>query len=188
MDLNYSIESIAKISLSMFRKSFFGIFHGSISAKIEENQFIINKKDAIFDNLKKEDMILLYTKKDYRWNEASMDSDIHLNIYKNIKEAKFICYAMPPHIVSYSFENDFIIPEDYFGSMNFDRIEVYDLKKFDDWYERAPFEIYKYMLDHNTNIMVIRGYGVYAFARTMHQLAKNIALLENSCKLLQLKN
>ncbi|MBO7370180.1 MAG: class II aldolase/adducin family protein, partial [Campylobacter sp.] len=88
MNLDYYYKTLQDISLSMFRKSFFGIFHGSISAKVEDNQFMINKEDTIFDSVKKDDLVLLYTKKDYRWNEASMDADIHLNIYKNIKEAK----------------------------------------------------------------------------------------------------
>lgn len=187
MDLDYYTQTMQKISLSMFRKSFFGIFHGSLSAKIADNQFIINKKDAIFDNLQKEDLVLLYTKKDYRWNEASIDSDIHLNIYKNIKEAKFVCYAMPPNTVAYSFNKDFIIPKDYFAYAELGQIEIYDIKQFDDWYERAPYEIYRYMIEENTDVMVIRGYGIYAYARTARDLAKKIALIENSCKLLNLE-
>ena len=88
MELEHSINEIKTISLSMFRKNFFGVFHGSISARVEKNQFIINKQNAIFDNLKDDDLTLLLSKKDYRWNEASLDADIHLNIYKNINEAR----------------------------------------------------------------------------------------------------
>lgn len=168
----------------MFRKNFFGIFHGSISARVEHNKFIINTKDAIFDGLKASDLIELYSKKDYRWNEASIDADIHLNIYKNISEAKYICYSMPPFLTAYSLTNDVIVPRDYFGATTFERIQVYDPKQFEDWYERADVEIYRYMMEKKTNIMVIRGYGVYAYDRDMHQIAKAIAVLENSCRLL----
>lgn len=187
-DFQSSLVEMKNVSLSMFRKGFFGIFHGSISRKIDSNKFIINKKDAIFDSLSVEDMILLYTKKDYRWNDASSDSDIHLNIYKNIPEAKFVCYAMPANTIAYSLVSSKIYPQDYFGYLNFKKIKIYDMKQVDDWYERAPFEIYKYMIENQTNIIVIRGYGVYAYARTLYELAKNVALLENSCKLLLLKN
>ena len=38
----YYYEILRKISLSMFRDRLFGIFHGSISAKIKENQFFVN--------------------------------------------------------------------------------------------------------------------------------------------------
>lgn len=187
MDLDYYTNAISKISLSMFRKSFFGIFHGSISAKIGENQFLINKKDAIFDNLKKEDFILLYEKKDYRHNEASIDTDIHLSIYKTIKEAKFVCYTMPPQSMAYSLKHDFIVPQDYFGFDEIGSIEIYDPENFEDWYERAPSEISRYLLEENSDIMVIKGYGIYAYARNIGDLVKKIAIIENSCLILNLQ-
>lgn len=184
MELEHSINEIKKISLSMFRKNFFGVFHGSISARVEKNQFIINKQNAIFDDLQDSDLTLLSSKKDYRWNDASLDADIHLNIYKNINEAKFVCYAMPPYATAYTMKHEKIVPKDYFGSMRFNEILVYDPKQFDDWYERAETEIYRCMIEKNTNVVVIKGYGVYAYSRSPQLLAKDIALLENSCKLL----
>lgn len=186
MELEHSINEIKMISLSMFRKNFFGVFHGSISARVEKNQFIINKQNAIFDNLKDDDLTLLSSKKDYRWNDASLDADIHLNIYKNINEAKFVCYAMPPYATAYAMKHEKIIPKDYFGYMRFNEILVYDPKQFDDWYERAETEIYRYMVEKNTNIIIVKGYGIYAYSRSPQLLAKEIALLENSCKLLHL--
>ena len=185
---DYLVNELRTISLSMFRKNFFGIFHGSISARVEHNKFIINKKDAIFDGLKASDLIELYSKKDYRWNEASIDADIHLNIYKNISEAKYVCYAMPPFITAYTLTHDVIVPRDYFGATSFGNIQVYDPKQFDDWYERADVEIYRYMIEKKKKLMVIRGYGIYAYDRDMHQIAKTIAVLENSCKLLHRAN
>ncbi|WP_103626953.1 class II aldolase and adducin N-terminal domain-containing protein, partial [Campylobacter concisus] len=186
MELEHSINEIKTISLSMFRKNFFGVFHGSISARVEKNQFIINKQNAIFDNLKDDDLTLLSSKKDYRWNEASLDADIHLNIYKNINEARFVCYAMPPYATAYAMKHEKIVPKDYFGYMRFNEILVYDPKQYDDWYERAETEIYRYMLEKNTNIIIVKGYGIYAYSRSPQLLAKEIALLENSCKLLHL--
>ncbi|MGP1360446.1 class II aldolase and adducin N-terminal domain-containing protein [Campylobacter sp.] len=186
MELEHSINEIKMISLSMFRKNFFGVFHGSISARVEKNQFIINKQNAIFDNLRDDDLTLLSSKKDYRWNDASLDADIHLNIYKNINEAKFVCYAMPPYATAYAMKHEKIVPKDYFGYMRFNEILVYDPKQFDDWYERAETEIYRYMVEKNTNIIIVKGYGIYAYSRSPQLLAKEIALLENSCKLLHL--
>ena len=185
MDITPLTKSMQKLSLSMFRKSFFGVFHGSISAKIGQNKFLINKKNAIFDSLEEEDFILLYDKKDYRWNEASIDSDIHLSIYNNIFEAKFITFAMPPNIISYSLNHDFIEPKDYFGYERFDKIEIYNPKNYDDWYERAPHEIYKFMQKNKTNFIVVKGYGVISYNRDLANLAKEIALLDFSCTVLK---
>jgi len=177
-------EEMKNIALSMFRKNFFGIFHGSISAKIKQDQFIINRKNAIFDDLEKSDFIKLYSKKDYRWKDASIDADIHLNIYKNIGEAKFVAYAMPPFLTSYSISHDKIKPIDYFGYKEIKEAEIYNPKQFDDWYERAEFEIYNHLKSNQTNFMIIKGYGVYIFGRDLQQIAKTIAIMENSCKIL----
>ena len=178
------LGDLKHVSLSMFRKDFIGIFHGSISARVEQNKFLINKKNTIFDDVNDEDFISLRSNKDYRWKEASQDADIHLNIYQNINEAKYICYAMPPFLTAYSLNHESIVPQDYFGSMKFEAIPIYDPKQFEDWYERADIEIYRYLKEAKTNVIVIKGYGLYVYDRDITQLAKTIALLENSCKLL----
>lgn len=185
MEIKTHTKNMQKLSLSMFRKGFLGIFHGSISAKIAQNKFIINKKNAVFDSLEEEDFILLHNKKDYRWNEASIDSDIHLSIYNNIFEAKFIAFTMPQNIVSYSLNHDFIEPKDYFGYERFDRIEIYNPKNYDDWYERAPYEIPKFMQKNKTNFIVIKGYGIISYSRDLIDLAKDVALLDFSCTVLK---
>jgi L-fuculose-phosphate aldolase len=35
--------------------------------------------------------------------------------------------------------------------------------------------------------MVIRGYGVYSYNRDIHEMAKKLAILEKSCRLLMLE-
>ncbi|MDR0408752.1 MAG: class II aldolase and adducin N-terminal domain-containing protein [Campylobacteraceae bacterium] len=182
----YLVSEISDIALSMFRKNFFGIYHGSISARIEQNKFLINKKNAIFDGLNEENLVEIYSKKDYRWNETSIDAEIHLNIYKNISEAKYVCYAMPPFTVAYTLNHNTIIPKDYFGATKIGKLDIYDPKQFSDWYERAAVEICRYFADKKTNIMVIKGYGVFAYDRDIHNMAKNVALIENTCKVLAL--
>jgi L-fuculose-phosphate aldolase len=179
---------LSSLALSMFRKDFFGIYHGSISAKTESNRFLINTKEAIFDALDDNSLIELYFKKDYRWNQASIDAKIHFSIYSQISEAKFICFSMPQFTTAYSLKNDTIIPKDYFGHTEIGSISIIDPKQFDDWYDRADSEIAYYLQSQKTNIMVIRGYGVYAYSRDIHEMAKKLAILEKSCRLLMLDN
>ncbi len=181
-------NKISSLALSMFRKDFFGIYHGSISAKTESNRFLINTQEAIFDAIDDHNLIELYYKKDYRWNQASIDSTIHHSIYSQISEAKFICFSMPPFTTAYSLEHNIISPKDYFGHQEIGSIEIVDPKQFDDWYDRAESEIAYYFQTKKTNIMVIRGYGVYAYSRDIHDMAKRLAILEKSCRLLMLDN
>lgn len=178
------VNELKSVSLSMFRKDFLGIFHGSLSAKVEDNVFLINKSNSIFDELNDDDFVELYTKKDYRWNSASQDSDIHLHIYNNISEAKYICYTMPPFTTAYALTNDIIIPKDYFGSTLMEEKKVYNPGDFKTWYKRAYIEVVNYLKNNDTDLMIIRGYGVYAYSRDLTDLVKKIAILENSVKLL----
>ena len=178
------VNSIKNFSLSMYRKNFIGIFHGSISAKSSMNTFIINKKDAVFDNIVDNDLIELNMERDFRWEDASIDCDIHLEIYQQIEEAKCICYVMPEFMTSLSIKYDIISPRDYFGATFVGDIEVYNPKNFDNWYERAKDEICKYFIENSTNFIVIRGYGIYAYGRELSEIAKKIALIENACKII----
>ncbi len=179
-------KQLSSLALSMFRKDFFGIYHGSISAKLESNLFVINTRDSIFDSLDDTSMIELYYNKDYRWNEASIDADIHMNIYKQITDAKFITFSMPPFTTAFSLNHDIIAPKDYFGSQELGTIEVHDPKYFEDWYDRAATEIAHYFISRKTNIMIIKGYGVYTYNRDLPMLAKRLAVLEKSCRMLML--
>lgn len=184
LNLDFDLNSLKQTSLSMFNKGFFGLSYGSISQKIDANKFIINKNNAMLDRLDESYLVLLFTKKDYRWNEASIDSDIHLNIYNNIPEAKFMICSMPTYTIAHSINNEYLVPKDYLGSINFPKIKIYDPKNFDDWLERAPSEIFRYMLENHQNLIIIRGYGVVSYDRTLHSLVKNISIIENSCKIL----
>jgi len=181
-------NKLSTLALSMFRKDFFGIYHGSLSAKTESNRFIINTKEAVFDAIDNDNLIELYFKKDYRWNQASIDATIHHSIYSQMSDAKFICFSMPPFTTAYSLEHNIITPRDYFGYKEIGSIEIVDPKQFDNWYERASSEIAYYLQSKRTDIMVIRGYGVYTFNRDIHEMAKKISILEKSCRLLLLDN
>jgi len=188
MNRSHLKNKLSTLALSMFRKDFFGIYHGSISAKTESNRFIINTKEAIFDAIDETRLIELYFKKDYRWNQASIDANIHFSIYSQISEAKFVCFSMPQFTTAYSLKHDIIIPKDYFGHKELGEVHIVDPKNFEDWYDRAYSEIAYYFQTQKTNIMVIRGYGVYAYNRDMHEMAKKLAVLEKSCRLLMLDN
>jgi L-fuculose-phosphate aldolase len=184
MNKVYIKNKLSTLSLSMFRKDFFGIYHGSISAKTESSRFIINTQEAIFDALDENSLIELYFKQDYRWKQASIDASIHHSIYSTISEAKFVCFSVPPYTTAYALDHNLITPKDYFGHKEIGSIEIFNPKQFEDWYDRAQSEIAYYFQTNKTNLMVIRGYGVYAYSRDIHEMARKLAILEKSCRLL----
>ena len=187
MNKEHLKNQLSSFSSSMFKKDFFGIYHGSISAKAGSNHFIINTREAVFDRIDENALIKLSFTKDYRWKQASIDADIHHAIYSHISEAKFICFSAPQYITAYASEHNIIIPKDYFGSKELGSIEVYNPKQFESWYERAPSEISHYFQTNKTDLIIIRDYGVYIYNRDIYEMAKQLAILERSCRLLMLE-
>ena len=63
---DHLLKELQHISHSMFTKNYFGVFHGSLSAKTDINAFVINKKEIILDDVDEYDFIRLTsnTKKD----------------------------------------------------------------------------------------------------------------------------
>lgn len=179
------IVSLRRLSLAMFRKNFFGIFHGSISARLTYDSFAINTKQAIFDDLNEESLITLNFNKDYRWNEASIDSPIHAQIYQTYKNAKFIAYTMPPYTIAHSLKHSTIKPLDFFGQQVLgDEVAIWDPQDYQTWYDRAAHEITDQIITNDKRFVIIKGYGIYAFDRDLNSLAKKIAVIENTCKVL----
>ncbi|MCI6217989.1 MAG: class II aldolase/adducin family protein [Helicobacter sp.] len=164
-----------------------GAFHGSISARISQDRFVINKREVIFDNICESDLIVLDKTHDYRWNDASSDAHIHANIYASFSEAKFICYASSPYITAFSLKNANLKPQDYFGyEMLGEEIDIFDPKDFESWYERADTDIVRNLKATKRNFIIIRGYGVYVFGRDIGHLNKIVALIDHSVKVLTL--
>jgi len=181
------IEDIQHISLSLFNKNFFSVFHGSISARISRNTFIINTKETILDEVSESSLIKLdCNKRDYRWSMANADVHIHEHIYETIPNAKYVCYTMPPYATAYSLRHGKVLPEDYYGKKELGELIVYDPKNIEDWIERAPYEIPKIFQTQESHILLIKGFGVICYDRDITEMAKKISILENSCRLLAL--
>ncbi|WP_104747757.1 class II aldolase and adducin N-terminal domain-containing protein [Helicobacter cetorum] len=181
------IVALKDISLSMFRKGFFGLYQGSISARIGTNQFIINKRDAVFDHLNENTLLVLHDKVDYRWREASIDSSIHASVYQEFLDAKFIAYARPPYSLAYSLRHEKLLPRDYLGHRFLgEEVPIYDPRDYDNWYERANIEILRQLQESGKFFVFIKGCGIFAYHRELHGLMEIFDLIENSCKVLRL--
>ena len=184
---NHLIEDIKHISLSLFNKNFFSVYHGSISARIGHSGFIINTKETILDEVTEESLVRLdYNKRDYRWSMANTDVHIHEHIYEEIANAKYVSYTMPPYATAYSLKHAKVFPLDYYGKTVLGEIIIYDPKNFNDWMDRAPYEIAKFFQEHDTHLLLIKGFGLVSYDRDITEMAKKISILENSCRLLAL--
>lgn len=122
-----TVKLLSDLSLTMFRKNFFGIYHGAISAKLDHHAFMINTADAIFDEMSEQYFCELnMNKRDYRWKIASIESNVHASIYNHIHEAKYVAFGLPIYTTAYTFDHDRIVFNDYFGKTTFGELPIYD--------------------------------------------------------------
>jgi len=181
------VEEIRHVALSLFHKNFFSLYHGSISARINSNNFVINTKDTILDEINEDSLVRLdVNKRDYRWKLASPDVHIHEQIYENIPNAKYISYTMPPYATAFSLKHGKVLPTDFYGKTVLGEVIVYDPKNIDDWLDRAPFEIAHFFQKHDTHLLLIKGFGLISYDRDVIEMAKKISIVENSCRLIAL--
>ncbi|WP_295420970.1 class II aldolase and adducin N-terminal domain-containing protein [Sulfurovum sp.] len=181
------IDDIKHVSLSLFNKNFFGVYHGSISARISSSSFLINSKETILDEVLEESLVKLdCQKRDYRWSTANADVHIHEHIYETLPNAKYVSYTMPPYATAFSLKHGKVSPRDYYGQKVLGEVVVYDPKNIDDWMERAPYEIEQFFQKHDANLLLIKGFGVICYDRDIIEMAKKVSILENSCRLLAL--
>ena len=184
-----TVKLLSDLSLTMFRKNFFGIYHGAISSKVDHNSFIMNAADAIFDEMSENSFCELFVnKKDYRWKIASLEAYVHAAIYDSIHEAKYIAFGVPTYTTAYSLNHDEIVFDDYFAKTTFGKIQIIDPGDYKTWYKRNAFEITDYLKKSTNHVMVIKGFGTYVYDRDINELVKKMAILESGCKLLSIKN
>jgi len=181
------INDIKHVSLSLFNKNFFSVYHGSISGRISASGFVINSQDTILDELTEDSLVKLdCQKRDYRWSLANSDAHIHELIYKTIPNAKYASYTMPPYATAFSLKHGKVSPQDYYGKKVLGEVIVYDPKNIEDWIERAPYEIHQFFQKNDSHLLLIKGFGVICYDRDIIEMAKKISILENSCRLLAL--
>lgn len=184
---NHLVEEIRHIAHSLFHKNFFSVFHGSISARVSANSFVINTKDAVLDEINEDSLVKIdCQKRDYRWKIASPDVNIHEQIYETIPSAKYISYTMPPYATAFSLKHGKVLPSDFYGKTVLKEVIVYDPKNFDDWLDRAPYEVSRFFQEHDTHLLLIKGFGLISYDRDITEMAKKISILENSCRLIAL--
>jgi L-fuculose-phosphate aldolase len=95
---------------------------------------------------------------------------------------------MPPYATAFSLKHGKVSPKDYFGKKLLGEMLIYDPRNFDDWLDRAPYEIPKFFQKNDTHLLLIKGFGLISYDRDIIEMAKKVAILENSCRLLALSS
>ena len=112
-------------------------------------------------------------------NGASQDAVLHAAVYRASPEARAILHSHGPHTVALTLNGEDFSPPDFEGQLYFPRVPVVTIA-----YERYFAEAAQAVADILAKypIMVVRGHGVYACAKTLNLAYKWTCSLEHSAK------
>ena len=110
---------------------------------------------------------------------ASLDARLHMLVYKNNPEAGAVLHSHGPHTVALAMNGEDFIPPDFEGQLYFPRVPVITIP-YDRYIEEAPEQVAAVLAEHP--IMVVRGHGVYAQAKSINLAYKWSCSLELSAK------
>ncbi len=110
---------------------------------------------------------------------ASLDARLHRLVYQNNPAAQSVLHSHGPYTVALTMNGADFIPPDFEGQYYFPRVPVITIP-YDKYIEQAPEQVAEVLADHP--IMVVRGHGVYAQAKSINLAYKWSCSLELSAK------
>lgn len=153
---------------------------GNISYKLSEDKILITSHDCYLGDLKEEDILLISKEGEILEGEKEITSEkkLHLDIYKEIEDAKVILHAHPPYTVAFfhyfdkldifSFEARF-----YLGNV---KVILQETPTVID--TKPVIEALKAV-----NIVVLKEHGVVSIGRDFREALSLIELLEEQSKI-----
>jgi len=178
------IGEFRRIGDMMFLSGLVDASSGNMSYRTKDGVWITKTGKSLY-GLRGKDLVKIEFERDIRWNAASSETPIHINIYKNIEDAKAIIHAHCPFSVALSFKQSKIKPIDYEGSVFLKETDVIDIP-FDSW-DSAKNLIPQYFKDNrDKNIVIAKGHGVFAYSDTLFGAYQTVSALESASKIITL--
>ncbi len=175
------IGEFRRVGNLLFLSHLVDISSGNMSVRVKDGVWITKTGKSLY-NLRGKDIVKVDFERDIRWNSASSEIDIHINIYKQTS-AKAVVHAHPHATTTLSLlDYKFIEPIDYEGFLFLKRVEVLEIP-FKHW-DLAKTIIPDYFKENNKKIVVAKGHGVFAIEENLFKASQLISALENSSKLI----
>lgn len=176
------IGEFRRVGNMLFLSHLVDVSSGNMSARVKDGVWITKTGRSLY-NLRGKDIVKIGFERDIRWEAASSEVEIHINIYKNIPDARAIVHAHPEATVLLSLlDLKTIEPLDYEGFLFLKKVDILEIP-YNTWY-LAKDAIPDYFKNSSKTIVVAKGHGVFAFSETLFKAAQLVAALENSSKLL----
>jgi L-fuculose-phosphate aldolase len=151
---------------------------GNASCRMDDEHYLVTPTGACADLLRPENLIEAQTDESPPPG-ASLDSELHRQVYLANPEARAVLHSHVPHLVALTMNGRDFIPPDFEGQYYFGRIRVIDLP-YEEVLSKAPIEVSKTL--RSEPIAVVRGHGAYAQGTSLELAYKWICSAELSAR------
>ncbi len=110
---------------------------------------------------------------------ASQDAALHAAVYLANPDARAILHSHGPHTVALTMTGEDFLPMDFEGQLYFPRVPVVTIA-YERYFTEAAQAVSRILAEYP--IMLVRGHGVYACAKTLNLAYKWTCSLEHSAK------
>ncbi|ALG67729.1 class II aldolase/adducin family protein [Beggiatoa leptomitoformis] len=110
---------------------------------------------------------------------ASLDAPLHLEVYRRNSSTTAVLHSHGAHTVGITLSGDDFIPVDFEGFFYFPKVPVITIP-FERYVSDSPRMVAEILTE--CPIMVVKGHGVYAHAKTLNLAYKWTCSLELSAK------
>jgi L-fuculose-phosphate aldolase len=152
--------------------------HSGNASYRQEEHFCVTPTGACADTLS-EDELKCGSLSAQPPEGASLDAELHRQVYLNNPLAGAVLHSHAPHLVALTMSGKDFVPQDFEGQYYFGIIHVLDLP-YDRIIQEAPMAVGKMLKE--LPLVVVRGHGVYAQGKDLNLAYKWICSAELSAK------
>ena len=152
--------------------------HSGNASVRQGKRFWVTPTGACADTLKTDQLVPCSLQEDCAPG-ASLDSLLHLMVYRRRAEARALLHSHGPYSVAMTLNGEDFVPVDFEGQYYFARVPVICIP-YQEYVDRAPEAVSQVLSEHS--IAVVRGHGVYAWGETLDRAYKWTCSLELSAK------
>ena len=119
----------------------------------------------------------------YELGKPSLETPVHLSIYREIPYAKCVVHAHPPHALMTSLTRDFFTFTNHELVKIFTRgahTDLIEIPIFPNPENTKNFELKNFDSSQNFPI-ILAGHGVYAYGQSAHEALSYLEAVENLC-------
>lgn len=177
--MKYFVSKLIEVGSLLFQEGLVDARAGNLSVKVGR-KILITRTKAHLNLLTPYDLICVDIDKEGPLDKrASSELLVHREIYKRTNHCAIV-HAHPVNVIKLSFKKDMLEFIDSEGKMLLGSVKV--IPDYEPGSKELAHIIAKELT--NSNLVIVRGHGVFSADEDLMKAYSNVSILEHSCKVM----